>query len=322
MKNESFLNKGNTIMQDRRSFFKILGGLSLAAAFGNIPMQLLAAKAEDYIKISVLSTNDVHSRIDPFPNTDKRNPGMAGFARRAAIIKNIRKKEDHVLLFDAGDIFQGTPYFNLYGGELELKLMSEMGYDAATMGNHDFDNGLEGFKKQLPHANFPFLTSNYDFSNTILSDQTQKWTTFQKGPIKIGVFGLGVKLEGLVSKNNYQETIYQDPILIGNKMADKLRAQGCHLIIAISHLGHSYKNKNVSDLVLAKESHNIDLIIGGHTHTFLDQPDEIINKNGNKVLVSQSGWGGILLGKIDFYFSKKDFSKISSINTKIKVKNQ
>jgi 5'-nucleotidase len=309
-------------MQDRRSFLKTIGGIGLAASLGSIPLKLLATKADDYIKISILSTNDVHSRIDPFPMTDKRNPGMAGFARRAAIIKDIRKKEEHVLLFDAGDIFQGTPYFNMYGGEIELKLMSEMGYDAATMGNHDFDNGLEGFDKQLPHANFPFLTSNYDFSNTILKGKTKKKVIFQKGPIKIGVFGLGVELDGLVGKNNYKETVYQNPISVGNKMADELRSEGCHLIIAISHLGHSYKNKKVSDQTLAKESRNIDLIIGGHTHTFLDKPDEIINQNGNKVFVSQSGWGGILLGKIDFYFSKKDLSKFSTINTKIKVKNQ
>jgi len=309
-------------MQDRRSFLKTIGGIGLAASLGSIPLKLLATKADDYIKISILSTNDVHSRIDPFPMTDKRNPGMAGFARRAAIIKDIRKKEEHVLLFDAGDIFQGTPYFNMYGGEIELKLMSEMGYDAATMGNHDFDNGLEGFDKQLPHASFPFLTSNYDFSNTILEGKTKKKIIFQKGPIKIGVFGLGVELDGLVGKNNYKETVYQNPISVGNKMADELRNAGCHLIIAISHLGHSYKNNKVSDQTLAKESRNIDLIIGGHTHTFLDKPDEIINKNGNKVFVSQSGWGGILLGKIDFYFSKKDLSKFSTINTKIKVKNQ
>jgi 5'-nucleotidase len=309
-------------MQDRRSFLKTIGGIGLAASLGSIPLKLLATKADDYIKISILSTNDVHSRIDPFPMTDKRNPGMAGFARRAAIIKDIRKKEEHVLLFDAGDIFQGTPYFNMYGGEIELKLMSEMGYDAATMGNHDFDNGLEGFDKQLPHASFPFLTSNYDFSNTILEGKTKEKIIFQKGPIKIGVFGLGVELDGLVGKNNYKETVYQNPISVGNKMADELRNAGCHLIIAISHLGHSYKNNKVSDQTLAKESRNIDLIIGGHTHTFLDKPDEIINKNGNKVFVSQSGWGGILLGKIDFYFSKKDLSKFSTINTKIKVKNQ
>ncbi len=309
-------------MQDRRKFLKTLGGVGMIAAMGSIPLKLLANKAENIVKISILSTNDVHSRIDPFPMTDKRNAGMAGFARRAAMIKDIRKKEEHVLLFDSGDIFQGTPYFNMYGGELELKLMSEMGYDAATMGNHDFDNGLEGFDKQLPHANFPFLTANYDFSNTLLDGKTQKYKIFNKGPIKVGVFGIGVELQGLVGKDNYKETKYLDPIETANTMADKLKAEGCHLIICISHLGYSYKSDRVSDKVVAAKSKNIDLILGGHTHTFLEQPDEIINQIGQKVWVSQNGWGGILLGKIDFYFSKSDMSKISTINTTKKVKSQ
>jgi 5'-nucleotidase len=309
-------------MQDRRKFLKTLGGVGMIAAMGSIPLRLLANKSEDIVKISILSTNDVHSRIDPFPMTDKRNAGMAGFARRAAMIKDIRKEEEHVLLFDSGDIFQGTPYFNMYGGELELKLMSEMGYDAATMGNHDFDNGLEGFDKQLPHANFPFLTANYDFSNTLLDGKTQKYKIFNKGPIKVGVFGIGVELQGLVGKDNYKETKYLDPIETANTMSDKLRAEGCHLIICISHLGYSYKSDRVSDKVLAANSKNIDLILGGHTHTFLEQPDEIINQIGQKVWVSQNGWGGILLGKIDFYFSKSNMNKISSINTTKKVKSQ
>ena len=310
-------------MQDRRKFLKTLGSAGMVVALGSTPLQLLANKADDLVKISILSTNDVHSRIDPFPMTDKRNPGMAGFARRAAMIKDIRKKEDHVLLFDSGDIFQGTPYFNMYGGELELKLMSEMGYDAATMGNHDFDNGLEGFDKQLPHANFPFLTANYDFSNTILNGKTRKYKIFQKGPIKIGVFGIGVELAGLVGKDNYKDTKHLDPVETANKIADQLRNEGCHLIICLSHIGHHYKKKGrVCDQTLAKGSRNIDLILGGHTHTFLEQPDEIINQNGKKVWVSQNGWGGILLGKIDFYFSKSNKSIISTINTTKKVKSQ
>jgi len=308
--------------QNRRKFLKTLGGLGAMAALGSIPAKLLANQADDIVKLSILSTNDVHSRIEPFPLNDKKYPGMAGFARRAAMIKKIRKEEEHVLLFDAGDIFQGTPYFNMFGGEIEFKLMTEMGYDAATMGNHDFDNGLEGFNKQLPNANFPFLTANYDFSNTLLKGKTQDYTIFQKGPIKVGVFGLGVELDGLVSKNNYGNTIYQDPILIGNNMADKLRSEGCHLIICLSHLGYKYENNKVSDVILASKSKNIDLIIGGHTHTFLDKPDEIINEKGVKVLVSQTGWGGIQLGQLDFYFSKKYMQKVSTIDTTKKVRSQ
>jgi len=310
------------MIQDRRKFLKTLGGIGALAALSSIPAKLLAKQADDLIKISILSTNDVHSRIEPFPMTDKKYPGMAGFARRAAMIKKIRREEEYVLLFDAGDIFQGTPYFNMFGGEIEFKLMSEMKYDAATMGNHDFDNGLEGFKKQLPNANFPFLTANYDFTNTILKGETQDYKIFQKGPIKIGVFGMGVELDGLVEKKNYGNTLYKDPIVVGNKYADKLRAEGCHLVICLSHLGYKYDNDKVSDVVLASKSRNIDLIIGGHTHTFLDKPTEIINENGAKVIVSQTGWGGIQLGQLDFYFSKKYIQKVSTIDTTKKVISQ
>ncbi len=309
-------------MQNRRKFLKTIGSIGMVAALGSIPIRLLAGYTEDLLKLSILSTNDVHSRIEPFPMSDKRWPGMGGFARRAAMIKKIRKEEEHVLLFDAGDIFQGTPYFNMYGGQVELELMSDMGYDAATMGNHDLDNGLEGFNKQLPHAEFPFLTSNYDFSNTLLKNKTKESLIIQKGPIKVGIFGLGIELNGLVSKSNYGDTVYQDPILVGNKIADQLRTEGCHLIICLSHLGYKYENDKVSDLVLASNSKNIDLIIGGHTHTFLDKPDEIINKNGAKVMVSQSGWGGILLGQLDFYFSKRYIQKVSTIDTTKKVRSQ
>lgn len=308
--------------QNRRNFLKTLGSIGAASILGSIPLQLIAKKNEDLVKISILSTNDVHSRIEPFPKDDERWPGMGGFARRAAMIKDIRKNEDHVLLFDAGDIFQGTPYFNLYGGEVEFELMSEMGYDAATMGNHDFDNGMEGFLKPLHKANFPFLTANYDFSNTLLKGKTQDSMIIQKGPIKVGVFGIGIEFEGLVSQKNYGAAKYLDPIKTGNQIADKLRSEGCHLIICLSHLGYKYENNKISDVILAKESTNIDLIIGGHTHTFLDKPDEIINQNGQKVMVSQSGWGGILLGQMDFYFSKRYMQKVSTIDTTKKVRSQ
>ena len=163
----------------------------------------------------------------------------------ATIIKQIRDEVNQVLLLDAGDIFQGTPYFNIYGGELEFKLMSEMKYDAATIGNHDFDNGLEGFKKQLPHANFPFLIANYDFSNTILRNIFKPFKIFTKGDLKIGVFGIGIELDGLVSKSLFGNTIYQDPIIKANHYAALLKhKERCNLIICLSHLGFKYPNEN------------------------------------------------------------------------------
>ena len=257
-------------------------------------------------KITILHTNDVHSHIDPFPVDHPRNPNMGGAARRAAIIENIRKEEEHVLLLDAGDIFQGTPYFNYYGGELEFKLMSMMQYDLATIGNHDFDNGIEGLYAQLPHAQFEFVSANYDFKNTVLNSHVKPYKIFNKGGIKIGVFGLGIELEGLVDKKAYKETVYLNPIEVAQDMTRILKHnKKCDLVICLSHLGFNYKNEpnKISDLDLAKKTKNIDLIIGGHTHTFLDKP--VIEKNieGKEVMINQVGCYGINLGRVDFYLS-------------------
>ena len=257
-------------------------------------------------KITILHTNDVHSHIEAFGASHSKYPNMGGVSRRATLIEQIRKEEENVLLLDAGDIFQGTPYFNYYGGELEFKLMSKMNYDLATMGNHDFDNGIEGFYKQLPHANFGFVSSNYNFKNTILDTIVKPYKIFHKGGLKIGVFGLGVELEGLVDKKLYKETEYLNPIEIATDITKELKInQKCDLIICLSHLGYSYKNDptKICDLVLAKETQDIDLIIGGHTHTFLDKPTIIKNKVENEVLVNQVGCFGINIGRIDFTFS-------------------
>jgi 5'-nucleotidase len=269
-----------------------------------------AFSKEEEIKITILHTNDVHSRIEPFPETDPKWPGLGGVARRAALIRKIRKEEKHVLLLDAGDIFQGTPYFNLYGGELELKLMSQMGYDAGTIGNHDFDNGLDGLVKQLPNATFPLLVTNYDFSDTLMKDKTTPYKVFNKGGVKIGVFGICIELDGLVDKKMYGNTIYTDPLAAAAKYAHLLRyEEKCDLVICLSHLGYSYKDKKVSDLVLAEQSKNIDLIIGGHTHTLLEKPNVVKNSDGKEVLIAQVGWAGIRLGKIDFIFQKRSGKK-------------
>ena len=257
-------------------------------------------------KITILHTNDVHSHIDPFPVDHPRNPNMGGAARRAAIIENIRKEEEHVLLLDAGDIFQGTPYFNYYGGELEFKLMSMMQYDLATIGNHDFDNGIEGLYAQLPHAQFEFVSANYDFKNTVLNSHVKPYKIFNKGGIKIGVFGLGIELEGLVDKKAYKETVYLNPIEVAQDMTRILKHnKKCDLVICLSHLGFNYKNEpnKISDLDLAKKTKDIDLIIGGHTHTFLDKPVIEKNSEGKEVMINQVGCYGINMGRIDFYFT-------------------
>ena len=294
---------------DRKQFLKTIGGGTLAMT---LAPNLLLAENINFLektsanKLTILHTNDQHSRIEPFDSSYSRNPNQGGFARRAALIQKIRKEESNVLLLDSGDIFQGTPYFNFFGGELEFKLMSMMGYDAATMGNHDFDNGLEGFKKVQPNAKFPFICSNYDFKNTILDGQTIPYKIFNKNGIKVGIFGVGIQLEGLVGKKQYLETKYLNPDEMTQQYSDVLRNEKkCDLVICLSHLGFSYKDEKdkICDILLAQKTKDIDLIIGGHTHTFLDKPVVETNSAGKKVLINQVGCYGLNLGRIDFYLT-------------------
>lgn len=287
----------------RRDFIqKSAAGTALVTMGG---LTLSSFDAPEVKKLTILHTNDVHSHIDPFPATDPKYPDMGGAARRAKLIEDIRKENANVLLLDAGDIFQGTPYFNYYGGELEFKLMSMMQYDLATMGNHDFDNGIDGFYKQLPNAGFEFVSANYDFKNTLLNGIVKPYKIFVKDGIKIGIFGLGIELQGLVDKKLYKETVYNNPIETAQDMSRILKHnEKCDLIICLSHLGFIYANEpdKISDLTLARTTKNIDLIIGGHTHTFLTKPHIEKNLIGEDVVINQVGCYGLNLGQIDFYF--------------------
>ncbi|GGK65955.1 metallophosphatase [Rufibacter glacialis] len=273
----------------------------------------LAFGASTPIKLTILHTNDMHSRIDPFPNDGRKNGGLGGMARRATLVKQIRAQEPNVLLLDAGDIWQGTPYFNFFGGELEYKLMSQMGYDAATLGNHDFDNGLEGLQKQLPHASFPFLIANYDFSGSILKDRFKPYKVFVKEGVRVGVFGLGIQLAGLVADTHYAGVKYLDPVATAQKMVKALREEEkADLVICLSHLGYKYESERIDDRKLATQVSGMDLIIGGHTHTFLDEPEKITHASGHETLVNQVGWSGINLGRIDFSFDRKSKTKTAT----------
>jgi 5'-nucleotidase len=289
----------------RRKFIK-----HTALATGSLLLAKLDAFADapDAIQtLTILHTNDVHSRLEPFPMDGGRNQGMGGVATRSAMIKKIRQEATNVLLLDAGDIFQGTPYFNMYKGEPEIKAMAAMGYDACTMGNHDFDAGMENFATQLAKGNFPMLNCNYQFTNTPLENSYKPYTIFNKGKIKVGVFGIGIEMKGLVPDTLYGNTVYEDPLVKANEIANKLKKEEkCNLIVCLSHLGYKYDDNKVSDQVLAKETEFVDLIIGGHTHTFLSKPDVVKNKMGSDVLINQVGWGGIQLGRLDFEFSKKN----------------
>jgi len=288
----------------RRTFLRNTSLLTGALVIGP---NLFAGQSRKKTKLTILHTNDTHSNIDAFPSNHAKYPGLGGVARRFDLFQKVRSEEANVIVLDSGDIFQGTPYFNKYGGVLEMKVMTEMGYDAGTMGNHDFDAGLEGFLKARKFANFPFVCANYDFSDTILKDQTVKHTILERGGIKVGVFGIGVELSGLVPDQKYGATKYLDPIQTANQQAKELKEKGCELIICLSHLGFEYADEKVSDKVLASKTSGIHLILGGHTHTFLDKPFETKNLSGETVLINQVGYAGVQVGRLDYCLEKKRF---------------
>jgi 5'-nucleotidase len=291
----------------RRNFVKQLGVTSTLATLGGFTLPSFTNKKSSHI--TILHTNDTHSHIEPFDASHYRYANRGGVAKRATLVEQIRKENENTLLLDAGDIFQGTPYFNYYKGELEFKLMSMLKYDVATIGNHDFDNSIEGLYEQLPNAKFDFVSANYNFKNTVLDTHVKPYKIIYKDRIKIGIFGLGIELEGLVGKKNYKETKYLDPVEISQDITNELKnVQQCDLIICLSHLGYYYKNNpnKISDLNLAKATKNIDLIIGGHTHTFLPKPTIVKNSEDKNVLVNQVGCYGVNLGRIDFYFDEND----------------
>ena len=301
----------------RRNFIQKTAASTALLSLTGIGLSCSRARAT---KITILHTNDVHSHVEAFGPNAGRNSNKGGVAKRAALVESVRKENPNTLLLDAGDIFQGTPYFNFYGGELEFKLMSLLKYDVATIGNHDFDNGINGLYAQLPHAKFDFVSANYDFSNTVMDTHVKPYKTFIKEGVKIGVFGLGIELEGLVTKEAYKETKYLDPVTIAQEMSRVLKTEEkCDLIICLSHLGYDYKKSpsKISDLKLAKATQDIDLIIGGHTHTFLDEPTIETNAAGKEVLVNQVGCYGLYMGKIDFYFEAKTLKE--SVGSKLAV---
>ncbi|MEP7321368.1 MAG: metallophosphatase [Saprospiraceae bacterium] len=289
----------------RRDFLKyssLTGGWVLGQG-----MPLKGWNAEEKIKLTILHTNDVHSRIDPFPMDGTRLQGLGGVASRASMIKSVRKAERNVLLLDVGDIFQGTPYFNLYKGEIEFKTMSAMGYDASTIGNHDFDGGLDLLKTQLQTSSFPLINSNYDLRDTPVDGVVKKYAVKEMEGLRIGLFGLGIEMKGLVPDSLAGNAKYLDPIVEGNKISTLLKKEEhCDFIICLSHLGYSYRDEKISDQRIAPLMSHVDLILGGHTHTFLDNAYITKNLEGSPLVINQVGWGGTMLGRLDLEFERNN----------------
>ncbi|MEY4853291.1 MAG: hypothetical protein RIS99_1686 [Bacteroidota bacterium] len=296
---------------NRRNFIKGVGaGIALSALGNTVAHAFGSVGAEDLV---ILHTNDFHSRMEPFPAGDPKYGGRGGVAARMKLIQEIRSKHKNVLLVDAGDIFQGTPYFNLFGGEPEIRAMNEMGYDATAIGNHDFDAGLEGLERAIDRAEFPYL-SHYQFQGT-LKGKVHPWKIIQKGRVKVGVFGLGINPKGLISPSMFGDTRFSDPIAHAKEMVEILRSQGVDLVVCLSHLGYQYSDGTVSDVVLAEKVEGIDFVIGGHTHTFLEQPTLITHGN-RSTWVCQAGWAGLAMGRIDVklhskkvYFWQADYTQ-------------
>jgi 5'-nucleotidase len=285
-------------MINRRTF------LTTSAAFGvtlaGFPRELLKASAADTV-ITILHTNDTHSQIDPLPANDA-NAGKGGIARRATLVKRVRKENPNTLLVDAGDVLQGTPYFNFYKGEVEYKAMSAVGYDVGTLGNHEFDNGVEALAAALKFANFDIVSANYDVIGTALEPLVKRYVVKTVCGIRIGLFGLGVSPVALITPDNFKGVTYIDPVIAARDVVKKLREdERCALVVCVSHLGYNDDTQR-GDRLVSSQVDGIDFIASGHTHTFMKEPVTQTQPCGAKTTIFQVGKSGIYVGRVDFTF--------------------
>jgi 5'-nucleotidase len=253
--------------------------------------------------ITVLHTNDTHSQIDPILENDKTYAGKGGVARRATLVKRIRKENPNTLMIDAGDVCQGTPYFNFYRGEVEYKAMSMIGYDAGTIGNHEFDNGVASLAKALSFADFDIVSTNYDVRGSALESKVKTHVVKEVGGLRVGLFGLGISPTGLITPDNFKPLQYMDPVRMARGVAKLLREQErCSLVLGMSHLGYyaTPKGGEVGDSQVAAQVDGIDFIASGHTHTFMEKPVLQKNPAGKDTIIFQVGRSGIYVGRVDF----------------------
>ncbi len=286
-------------MINRRRF------LATSAAFGAtviaLPRDLISIAAAADTVITILHTNDTHSQIDPLPPNDQ-NAGKGGVARRATLVKKIRAENPNTLLIDAGDVLQGTPYFNFYRGEVEYKAMSAIGYDVGTLGNHEFDNGVDALAAVLKFANFDIVSANYDVKGTALEGRVKPYVVKTVGGIRVGLFGLGISPVALITPANFKGITYNDPVVAARDMVKALRdKERCALVVCMSHLGY-YVNGERGDSFVASQVDGIDFIASGHTHTFMEKPVMQKQPCGAETMIFQVGKSGINVGRVDFTF--------------------
>ena len=302
-------------MIDRRRFLKnsLVTGAALtipgvASRFiaagdrGEITRPLLSPARGETL-ITILHTNDTHSQIDPIPDNDKQYGGKGGVARRATLVKRVRAENPNTLMIDAGDVFQGTPYFNFYKGEVEYKSMSLVGYDVVTLGNHDFDNGVEALAAAMKFANFEFVSTNYDVRGTVLESRVKPYAIRTFGDVRIGLFGLGISPDNLITPENFKGVKYMDPVQMSRGVVRLLRdREKCQLVIGMSHLGYypNAKAGEIGDSQVVEQVNGIDFIASGHTHTFMKTPVLAKQPSGNDTIIFQVEKSGINVGRIDF----------------------
>lgn len=297
-------------MINRRTF------LTTSATFGvtllKFPREVFSLAAADTV-ITILHTNDTHSQIDPLPANDA-NAGKGGVARRATLVKRVRKENPNTLLVDAGDVLQGTPYFNFYKGEVEYRAMSAIGYDVGTLGNHEFDNGVDALAAALKFANFDIVSANYDVKGTVLEQRVKPYVVKTVGGIKVGLFGLGVSPVALITPDNFKGVTYNDPVVAARNVVKKLRdEERCALVVCMSHLGY-FANGDRGDPLVAAQVDGIDFIAGGHSHTFMKEPVTQTQPCGAKTLIFQVGKSGIYVGRVDFTFRA---GKVADVKTRL-----
>ena len=259
----------------------------------------VVAKAQKHIVI--LHTNDTHSTIEPVSKYSKvkEAAGKAGCVRRATMVKQLREQNPDILLFDSGDFSQGSTFYTMYKGDVEVGLMNIMGYDAATIGNHEFDFGLDNLARLARQAKFPIVCSNCDFTGTPCQDVIKKYCVVVRDGVRIGVFGLTPKIEGLVMKENIAGVKYIDPIQATKEMVSVLRdKERCDIVVCLSHLGWKLAPEYIDDQVLISSTTGIDIVLGGHSHTYMKEMEWVDNAEGKSIPVDQNGKHGAFVGKI------------------------